>query len=375
MHLFWLSLAVTSLTWAAPVVKIVGERHKLALRSDGTVVGWGVCNDGQLGPGTCAGERVLAAGPLTLVLPAKAIDVAAFDDRSFLLLEDGTVLSFGGPAKESARVNGMTGIQQIAAGGKTLLGLRRDGSVLAWGSRQSGMVGDGRHPKRYGETGPAAMSPVSVPNVSNVKQISASHDHVLALTSDGRVLAWGSNHFGALGRAPRQELPIDAAGEVPGLTGVIAIVAGNGVSTALKSDGTVWVWGANWHGQFGNGERTNPPGMDSGYELVPQKVAGIAGVVEIAVGLTGRHTLVRLKDGTVRGWGNTDWGQIGAGVASTFQERPVTPRISGVSAIFAAGNDSFAVKADGSLWIWGSGDRGSWPLEKNTSVPVPLPLP
>jgi alpha-tubulin suppressor-like RCC1 family protein len=167
---------------------------------------------------------------------------------------------------------------------------------------------------------------------------------------------------------------MDQAAEVPGLADVIGVAAGQGVSTALKKDGTVWVWGANWHGQFGNGSRTDPPGMTSGFELVPQRVPGVSGVTALAVGLTGRHTLVLLKDGTLRGWGNTDWGQIGAGVAATFQLTPVVPKITGVKTILAAGNHSFAIKSDGSVWGWGEGGPRSWPLKANTPLPARLEL-
>ena len=86
--------------------------------------------------------------------------------------------------------------------------------------------------------------------------------------------------------------------------------------------------------------------MNSDDQLVPQQVRGITNVVAISVGLTGRHTLVLLKDEALRGWGNTDWGQLGGGVFGTFQERPFSPKLAGVKAVFAAGNNSFAVRTD-----------------------------
>jgi len=109
-------------------------------------------------------------------------------------------------------------------------------------------------------------------------------------------------------------------------------------------------------------------------QLVPQQVRGITNVVAISVGLTGRHTVVLLKDEALRGWGNTDWGQLGAGVFGTFQERPFSPKLAGVKAVFAAGNNSFAVRTDNAFWIWGSGGRGELPLPANTTVPVRLEL-
>jgi alpha-tubulin suppressor-like RCC1 family protein len=80
-----------------------------------------------------------------------------------------------------------------------------------------------------------------VSGLSNTVALSAAGGRVLALAKDGRVFSWRSNFCGALGRPPRQELPIDTVGEIPGLAGITAIAAGAGVSTALKNDGTVRV--------------------------------------------------------------------------------------------------------------------------------------
>ena len=88
----------------------------------------------------------------------------------------------------------------------------------------------------------------------------------------------------------------------------------------------------------------------------------------------GRHAIALLKDGTLRGWGNTDTGQIGAGLSPGFHNTPVTPRITNVKAFFAVGNNTFAVKNDNTLWGWGYGGPDDWPLPRWTSSPVLLDL-
>jgi alpha-tubulin suppressor-like RCC1 family protein len=355
------------------------------LFSDGTVGGWGFANEGLLGPvsGLAPGQ-LKATAFVPIQLPAKAIDVAGDDYTSLAVLEDGTVAIWGstrsgifgpGGGKLSpvpVRMPGLSNVTQIVAIGGAAVALLKDGTVRAWGQRGSGVIGDGQHPRRFGESGPPAPSLVQVPNVSNVVRLAGGSGFVLALTADGGVLSWGSNFYGALGREPRDELPLDTVGEVQGLSGVTAIAAGLGVASALKKDGTVWAWGANWNGQFGNGDRTGPPGPNHGYQLVPQQVPGVANVTAIALG--GRHTLALLKDGTLRGWGNTDWGQLGAGVSGTFQLRPVTPKITGVKAVFATGNNSIAVRNDNTLWMWGGGGPNEWPLPVNTKLPVQVEL-
>lgn len=396
----WRHAPVDAQTPPAPrVVKIVGETHKLMLRSDGTVAGWGRFANGQLGPlAGITATNYGAAHLVTIELPGPAVDVAAATSTSYAVLEDGSVVAWGrgdsgqlgiGPVtlpllasstqatqhrgmERPGRVVGISEAIAIAAGSESAYVVLRDGTVRAWGRNT---IGDDRAPKSYSgppsTKGPAFL-PVPVPGLDDIVAVSAT-DHVLALRKDGRVFSWGSNHYGALGRPPRQELPIDTAGEVPGLTDVVQAVAGLGVSTALKKDGTVWVWGANWHSQFGFGPRTDPPGPTHGYVLEPQRVPGVEHVTAVAVGRTGRHTLALLEDGTIRGWGNTDWGQLGSGMGPGFHERPITPKLSGVVSIHAAGNNSFAITRDGTFWAWGVGNPGEFPLTSNIRVPAPAP--
>ncbi|MBL8136610.1 MAG: hypothetical protein JNL48_08325 [Acidobacteria bacterium] len=376
-------LSLAAQTTPTPrVVKIVGDAHKLLLRADGTVAGWGRHLQGQLGP-----VSSLAAGQfgttviVNLEVAGRVVDIAAGTSTSYALLDDGTVLAWGageagqlggGPLtlpklatstgsmeyrgrETPTPVAGISDAVAITAAGDSAYAVLRDGTVRAWGG-----------------AGPA-IRPVAMPDLTAVSALSAGGGHVLALTTDGRVFSWGSNFYGALGRPPRSEQAFDMPGQVTGLTEVAQVVAGSGVSTALKKDGTVWVWGSNWQQQFGFPAPTDQPGPTRGWMLEPQLVPGVTGVTAIALGLTGRHTLALLKDSTLRVWGNNDWGQLGTGAGPGFQPRPVAIKVSGVTAVFAAGNNSFAVRTDGSLWAWGAGDAQRFPLTSNVRVPAPAP--
>jgi hypothetical protein len=187
-----------------------GQYHSLALKSDGTVVGWGAdWNDQTTIPAGLSGVTAIAAG----------------GSHSLALKRDGTVVGWGDNwAGQTTIPAGLSGVTAIAAGGTHSLALKRDGTVVGWGRSYEGQT-----------TIPAGLSGVTA--------IAAGYGHSLALKSDGTVVGWGNNSNG--------QTTIPA-----GLSGVIAIAAGYGHSLALKSDGTVVGWGNN-----SNGQTTIPAGL------------------------------------------------------------------------------------------------------------------
>src|SRR6476660_6259175 len=94
---------------------------------------------------------------------------------------------------------------------------------------------------------------IPVINLTNVTAISAGGVNSLALRSDGTVWAWGSNRDAQLGNGTTPNsnahgTPVQVGASVAGFTNIIAISTGVVHSVALKSDGTVWVWGSNVFG-------------------------------------------------------------------------------------------------------------------------------
>jgi hypothetical protein len=131
--------------------------------------------------------------------------------------------------------------------------------------------------------------------------------HSLALKDDGTVVAWGQNNYGQA-TVPK------------GLTGVVAIAAGNEHSLSLKSDGTVIGWGQNNFNQIG----------------LP---AGNGSITAIAAG--GDHSLALKSDGTVVAWGENNVGQSS-----------VPADLTGVVAIAAGPYRSLALKSNGKIIAW-----------------------
>src|SRR5439155_24408811 len=123
---------------------------------------------------------------------------------------------------------------------------------------------------------PCATVPGQISGLNGVIAASAARGtsryfHSLALKSDGTVWAWGDNLYGQLGFTTTMSCGLfmrpcsTVPGLVVGLNGVAAVAAGGGgFSLALKSDGTVWTWGATL--------------------TTPTRISGVEGVVAVSAG-------------------------------------------------------------------------------------------
>src|SRR5262245_21217135 len=76
------------------------------------------------------------------------------------------------------------------------------------------------------------------------------------------------------------------------------------VGCALRTDGTVWCWGANIYGSLGS------PDADGGTTHLPAPVPGIDDAVALAVGVWD-HVCVIRAGGSVWCWGNNRYGGTG----------------------------------------------------------------
>ncbi len=275
-----------------------GGNHGLAIRANGSVWAWGLNQYGQIGNGS-AGAIGVSTPVKVNVLSGVFTAVSAGFSHSLALKSDGTVWAWGynaygqvgnggsaSPVTNPVQVTGLTGVTAISAGGVHSMALRNDGSIWVWGSNLAGQIGNG-------SAGPTpATSPFQVPGLSTMSAIAAGNAHCLAVQNDGTVWAWGDNNSGELGNGGTSA-SLPSPFQIPGLTGVTAVTGGNYFSEALKNDGTVWSWGLNSYGQLGDGTTTQ--------RTSPVQVTGLTGVTSISSGLV--HNLARLPTGLVWGWG------------------------------------------------------------------------
>ncbi len=263
-----------------------GGKHSLALKSDGTVWAWGDGYYGQLGDGGYSYLHFKTT-PVQVTGLSNVIAIAAGHDYSLALKSDGTVWGWGhddfgqlGVGVSSwlhlilspVQVMNLTNVIAIASGSHHSLALKSDGTVWAWGWGNVGQIGNGTMPW-------VQPLPVQVTGLSNIVAISSRGLHSLALKPDGTVWAWGHGAYSQLGNGSvaNQSMPV----QVTGLSNVNSIAAGAYYSLALKPDGSVWAWGRSNYGQLGNGFTID--------QSTPVRVSGLTNAISIASG--GWHAL------------------------------------------------------------------------------------
>ncbi|MFC0038054.1 S8 family serine peptidase [Actinomadura rayongensis] len=197
------------------------------------------------------------------------------------------------------------------------------------------------------------------------------HSLMVDNTSAHEVWAWGDNSLGQLGDGTTTNRPASLT-KVSGLTSVKAVAAAGSFSVALKTDGTVWTWGANDKGQLGTGST-------AAKSTVPVQVGGITNAVSISAGSTG-NVLVALADGTVKSWGSNAYGQLGNSSVTGNSNVPVTVTgLTGVSTAFGAvasgWGHSVAVLANGTAKAWGLNANGQLGDNTTTNNPTPTAVP
>jgi alpha-tubulin suppressor-like RCC1 family protein/phosphodiesterase/alkaline phosphatase D-like protein len=193
-----------------------GSFHNLALCADGTLVGWGNNEEGQLGNGTTTNSKVPVVIPITGALAGKSL-VA------------------------------------IAAGSDYSLALGADGTLATWGNNYYGQLGNN---STTNSNVPVAVVTAGVLAGKTVTAISAGSSHGLVLCADGTLAAWGNNTYGQLGNTSNTSSTVPVLVTKAGVLAAktpVTVCARSGGSFALCADGTVAAWGFGTDGQLGNG--------------------------------------------------------------------------------------------------------------------------
>jgi regulator of chromosome condensation len=222
----------------------------------------------------------------------------------------------------------------------------------------------------------------------NVVKIAAGGMHVVALTKDNKILTWGVNDNGALGRdtsnAPVKLRDMDAddsdsdsEDETGGLNDVEAtptpvpaeffpedtifvdIAAGDSCSFALTTEGAVYGWGT-----FRKNEGIL--GFERGNHTAPRPVYldSVKKVTQLVCGTN--HVYALDKERHVYAWGNGQQNQLGRRVTERsliqalqpnkigFHDTSIKKHSQRIAYIASGDYHGLAIAEDGHIWAWGA---------------------
>lgn len=327
------TLTVTSTPAAAASTVSGGWSHSASVRSDGSVVSWGnIDSVGSLSGLMGVGNDPVVAGTPTVAKNA-----------------NGTVFA---------------GAKAIAAGLRTTMVLRNDGTVWGWGYAGWGNLGYGT-PVVGEQKNPVQAKLADGSVLSSVVQLAVGdYDTSMAVTADGSVWGWGQNRYGHLGIGSSSEsgqatpVPMLSPSGNGRFTGAVQVAPGTSTSVVLKSDGTVYAVGWGTYGDLGDGStanRTVPARVETAPGVALTNVVSIAAAAHSYVAITAA--------GVAYTWGDNSMGQLGDGTTTT-RSRPVPVRdtngnpMTGIVAAATGVDFTMFLKSDGTLWAAGNNNIG-----------------
>ncbi len=272
-------------------------------------------------------------------------------------LGDGTIIDRSSPVQ----VGALTDWASVGEGDYHTHAVKIDGTLWAWGKNNNfGQLGDGTKTDR--------SSPVQIGALTDWASavLSGGRRHSHAVKTDGTIWSWGLNNYGQLGLedTDNRSSPV----QVGSLTDWASVSGGFYFSVALKTDGSLWVWGENNdHGQLGLGDEID--------RSSPVQMGSLTNWASVSVGQN--HSTAIKTDGFLWAWGDRKSGALGDGQGSGVYNQSSPIQIGSLTdwAVIDAGRlQNLAVKTDGTLRGWGDNDNGQLGQEdtNNRSSPVQI---
>ena len=227
-----------------------------------------------------------------------------------------------------------------ASGGRThAVAIKTDGTLWTWGGAGYGQLGDNTTTRRSSPAQTIAYG-------TNWKQVASAADHVTAIKTDGTLWLWGKNTFGQLGdnSVTQRASPVQTIALGTNWMQVSSGYCYNHIA-CIKTDGTLWIWGDNTNGKLGDNTTTKRS----------SPIQTIAFGTNWKQASCGFEYMAAIKtDGTLWCWGYNSNGQLGD---NTILRRssPVQTVAFGTNwkQVSCGYTHTTAIKTDGTLWAWG----------------------
>lgn len=254
---------------------------------------------------------------------------------------DGTTIS----RSSAVQIGSDTTWLQVNSSYTFSIGSKTNGTIYGWGAGQYGVTGTGDEVTK--------SSPVQIGALTTwTANIANGFYHTLALRSDGTLWAWGWSNFGQIGNNFRGAVGNDGISspvQIGADTNWSKVGAGYYASYAIKTNGTLWAWGANADGQLGLNDQVS--------RSSPVQVGADTTWARI---ISTQRTVIAVKtNGTLWTWGHGTYGQLGDGTSVTRSSPVQIGALTNWNLVAGGNYQVLATKTDGTLWSWGSNFWGT----------------
>jgi alpha-tubulin suppressor-like RCC1 family protein len=349
---------------SSPATLGAGYSHTCARRADGSLWCWGANESGQLGNNTTTPSAI---PQMVTALGTSVAKFAVGDSFTCAIKFDGTLWCWGnnvsgqlgdGLTDDNLVPNRVTAlgndVAEVSASDLFACARKGDGTAWCWGG--GGFLGDGTTNNR--------LLPVQITPLGNtVAQISTGSAAACARKTDGTLWCWGDNEYGIVGDGTLVDRlsPV----QVTSLGATVAEVSvGDLFACVRKTDGNVFCWGTNDHGQLGDGSTND--------HLLPAAVIGL-GKPAVQISANGRHACAVRNDGQLGCWGANNSGEVGDGTLLDRVNPAKTALLANNVVEVSAGinQDTCARTSDGRIYCWGFNGTGQ--LGDGTQAPKKIP--
>jgi alpha-tubulin suppressor-like RCC1 family protein len=240
---------------------------------------------------------------------------------------------------------------------------KTDGTLWGWGLSNYGQVGSNAAPVNY-------SSPIQIGTDTTWGTVCPLQTaYTVASKTNGTLWSWGSNTVGQLGLNQGPSENASSPIQIPGTTwatGVGKIGGGYRWCGAIKTDGSLWMLGGE--DDYGELCQNNNANFSS-----PIQIHG-GGTTWNYIGGGWKHGTAVKTDGTLWVWGNNQWGQLGVNNQTRYSS-PVQVPGTTWSKVSGSEFNTLATKTDGTAWGMGYNGNGHLGLNNTTNYSSPVQIP
>ena len=338
----------------------VGDQNAawVALRTDGRLFAWGLLTNGQAGNNTAS----TAAAPVQVNATTSWSSFHTDGNTVAAIRSDGMLFVWGRNAYGHTAENGLTNSRSspVQVGTSSWSFVRVSSSAVAaidiqnrlfmWGENHGSAPLIAQKPS-HNDYNTRRVSIIAAVGQSSWTSVSTGWSHTVAIRSDGTLWAWGANQVGQLGQnyisaVMASPIQIGTSSWVNVSVGSQALSNSPGVTLGIRNDGALFAWGIGFVGQIGDGTNIT--------RSSPVQI-GTSSWASISAGIN--HAAAIDAVGRLFTWGLNTSGQLGQNNVVT-RSSPVQVGTSSWLAVAAGNSYTAAIRADNTLWVWGSNSVG-----------------